>query len=488
MPFKKNFKKAAIVKTAPVRVIKDWSSYQLAIFNDVENGQGNTHIEAVAGSSKTTSLVESSYHIASDTKTLMCAFGKHIQMELESRVKPGIECATMHAIGNRALRKMNPKIKLDEYKLYGYIEAALGKEPETKDTRDCLKKGVDFAKLNLATESEKFDEVIDQYSLDTGDLSREDFITEVLKLVEATKQDTNRMDFVDMIFLPIAHNLKLNKYGMVFIDEVQDLNKCQVELAVNSAENNGRVVSAGDRSQAIFSFASADTKSIDNLVNRLNSKTLPLSVCYRCAKSIVLLAKEIVPQIEYAPGAEEGFIGECDFNQVENMIKPGNFLLSRVNAPLIGMCMRLLKNRIPANIQGRDVGAGLLALIKKSKAKNVDSFLEWVSEWEKLEIDRIIKLRRDPSSVEDRAECLRSLCEGTNELADVKNNIKQLFNDGDDKARVILSSVHRAKGLERDRVFMLESTFKPGKNQEEDNLKYIAITRARKELYLVQGK
>lgn len=167
-------------------------------------------------------------------------------------------------------------------------------------------------------------------------------------------------------------------------------------------------------------------------------------------------------------------------------MKPGDFILSRINAPLISWCLTLLRNKIPANIQGRDLGKNLLTMIKSSKAKSVEDLLKWLENYRQKEIDRLVELKRDTAQLEDKVECLIALCDGADSVNAVKDNIEKLFHDGDDTNRVILSSTHKAKGMERDRVFILNKTYRPGKSVEEDNLVYVAQTRARKELYLVQ--
>lgn len=131
------------------------------------------------------------------------------------------------------------------------------------------------------------------------------------------------------------------------------------------------------------------------------------------------------------------------------------------------------------------MGKNLMSLIKRSKAKSVDSFLGWLSEYKAIEVERLVKAKRDPSILEDKVECLETLCEGTRTLDEVKSNLNDLFTDKDDDSRVILSTTHKAKGLERNRVFMLTDTYRPTKGIEEANLYYVAVTRARRELYLV---
>jgi len=485
-PYKK-WTKPEVVKQP--RVIRDWSDYQKSIFADISNGSGNTQVDALAGTGKTSTIVEGFYHLPSGVPTLMCAFNKKIQQELETRSPNGVVVKTLHALGFAACKRSFPRMaaRPDDKgdKLNGYIRAERGDEPETQELRYNLAKAVDLCKGYLANSPEEIDPILDRHDVDTCNESRESFIGSIIKVLSACKSDLSRADFADMIWLPNVHNLSLEQYGRVMIDEAQDLNIAQINLALNSCARNGRILSVGDEYQAIYGFRGADSNAIQNIVDRLGSKRMPLSVTYRCAKNIVSLAQTLVPALEAAPNAEDGMVKDIDEQHLEELVRPGDFVLSRVNAPLIKWCLRLLKSRIPANIQGRDMGASLGSLIKKSKAKNVDALLDWLSEYEAMEVDRLLKAKRDPDVLQDKIECLRVLCEGTNSLQDVKDNLDKLFRDGDDKDRVILSSTHKAKGLERDCVFLLRDTYRPHKGQEEANLLYVGITRARKSLYLV---
>ena len=470
------------------RVTRNWSVYQQDIFADIAKGNGNTQVDALAGTGKTSTIVEGFYYVPKNKNSLMCAFNKSIQTELEARAPSEVSVKTLHGLGYAACRRAFPKLgQPDSKKLDAYIKADRGDE-DNYELRTNLAKAISLAKGYLANTTEQIDEIIDRHQVDICSDTREQFTTTVLKVMEATKKDTSRVDFDDMIWLPNVLNLRLEKYGMVFIDEAQDLNSAQINLALNSVSDNGRIISVGDKNQAIYSFRGADSNAIDNIVERLGSKRMPLSVTYRCAKNIVELAQTLVPEIEAAPNAEEGSVNEIPVHQMENLVKPGDFILSRVNAPLIKWCLALLKARVPANIQGRDMGQQLSSLIKKSSSKTVAGFLSWLEEYEDTEVARLANIRRDSSIVSDKAECLRVLCDGAKTLDEVKDNINHLFKDGDDKDRVILSSTHKAKGLERDRVFMLKDTYKVGKGIEENNLAYVAYTRARRELFLVSGK
>ena len=92
-------------------------------------------------------------------------------------------------------------------------------------------------------------------------------------------------------------------------------------------------ITVGDEHQSIYGFAGADADSYDKLAN-LNgdSVRLPLSVCYRCSKAVVIKAQEIVPEIQYAADAEVGLVREGSL--VEDL-EPGDWLLCQVPMPFL---------------------------------------------------------------------------------------------------------------------------------------------------------
>ena len=474
-----------------VRVQKKWSNLQKAIFEEIANGTGNLNVDALAGTGKTSTIVEGFYHVPQDKSVLMVAFNKSIQIELKNKAPSNVDVFTLHALGLKAITKAFGKIEVDKIKLEGYIRASIGDETETLELRKNLSKAVSLSKGYLADTSEKIKEVFLKHDVDFCDKSEDEFIVLVLKLMEDTKKDTARIDFDDMIWFPAVYNLNPQKYDFVFVDEAQDLNLAQIDLALRSVQANGRIISVGDEFQAIYQFRGADENAVQNIIDRLNSKRLPLSVTYRCGKSIVREAQQYVPEYEAYKDNPEGHVEYTNLDKMKREAKAGDFILSRVNAPLIKLCMYFLKDNRKANIQGRDIGKNLLWMIKKSKAKDVVELLQWVQEWRYRECEKYAKLNRTNivEIISDKAEMIENLCEGAIDLKEVKSNIERLFHDGDDdKDRIILSSIHKSKGLERDRVWVLINTLRLNSNKEETNLAYVAITRAISSLYYVKTK
>ena len=444
----------------------------------------------------------------------MVAFNKSIATELASRAPKGVDVKTLHGYGLSSITKKWGKCDINAQRVDNLIRARVGNDDETFDLRKSLSKIISLAKGCLAHTKEDVDSLIDAFGVETGETEsdREAFIADVLVVLEWCKnpytqaeatrnwnakwnvfQSTKPMiSFGDMIFLPVVHDLKVWQYDRVFIDETQDLNQAQIKLALKACKKGGRICAVGDKFQAIYSFRGADSAAIDNVTRELGAKVLPLSVTYRCAKSIVAIAKEFVPDLEAAPEAKEGTVSYIDEKQMLKEVKAGDFILSRSNAPLIGYCLRLIREGKRANIQGRDIGATLASFVKKSKCKTIPALITYTEAWRAKEIARLLKKipPADTQSVDDKADTILALAEGVKGIDSLLKSIEDLFSDDDNANKIVLSTTHKAKGLERDRVFALRDTYMRSRRdqavaQEEINLWYVCTTRAREHLFIV---
>lgn len=473
----------------PATLKLDWSKYQKDIFRDIAKGQGNTIVIARAGAAKTTSLVQGSKYLPRKKSSLFCAFNKHVQETLRMKLGSYVECLTLHSLGFRAIKLRFGDVELNNRKCWDLVRSFIGDSKDDYDLIDQISKTVSFCKASLVDTPSSIEEMIFKYGIDLCEVSMKQFIQYVSMAIRMCKEQTEVIDFDDMIWFPFVYRLNVGKYDYVFIDESQDLNKAQIELALSACKIDGRVVAVLDPAQAIYGWRGADTDVLDNLKERLQPKELPLPICYRCPKKVVLAAQEFVPDIQPFDKAPEGEITDLSVGDLRKTAKAGDYVISRYNAPLIKHCLNFLKHGVPSNILGRDIGSNLLYLIKKSKKKTVRDFLKWLIKWEKQEKQRLLDKYPNASteSISDKAECLRNLCEDTTSLDEVKKNINMLFKDNEEKNIVLFSSIHRIKGKETDRVFVLADTLNAS-SQEELNLHYVAITRAKKHLYMVYKK
>jgi DNA helicase-2/ATP-dependent DNA helicase PcrA len=466
---------------------REWSAYQQAIFRDVAEGVGHTVVVARAGSGKTSTIMKALTFVPPGLSAFMAAFNKSIADELRGRAPRSVYVSTLHSFGLKACVSAFGRLQVDSRRVDVFCDEIRGTAFGTVPIKRSLAKCVSLAKGCLATTPEEIDCIIDRFQLDTGTTAKErdEFIVDVLEIMAMCKKVDGSIDFDDMVWLPVVHDLKTLQFDRVFIDETQDLNPNQISLALKAVKTTGRICAVGDDRQAIYGFRGADENAVQNVIDRLDAHVLPLSVTYRCAKSITAEARTIVPDIEWAPNAEEGQVFRYVPAQLMlNEATPGDFVLSRANSPLISICMYFLKAGRRANIQGRDIGASLASFVKRSKCCDVSEFIAYVVEWRTEECKRLVLKNRDTTTADDRAETLFALCEGARTVQEVLDRIENLFSD-DGGEKIVLSSTHKAKGLERDRVFVLESTYRKRPSVEEDNLYYVAVTRARRSLFLV---
>jgi DNA helicase-2/ATP-dependent DNA helicase PcrA len=153
---------------------------------------------------------------------------------------------------------------------------------------------------------------------------------------------------------------------------------------------------------------------------------------------------------------------------------------------LISLCFRWLAAGRPASIKGRDIGQGLIAWVKGTRATTIRELERAVTDWHKAEAERLIAKERDTTSVDDKADCLEALISGCVNVEAVIAKIERLFSEGDDRKAILLTSTHRAKGLEADRVWLLRDTYCQRAGTGEENLLYVAITRSKRELIYVR--
>jgi len=481
---------------------KEWSQYQLAVFENIASGAGHTVVNAVAGSGKTTTIVEAMKHVPRGRRTLFVAFNKSIADNLKTKAPPGVEVSTLHSYGLKTITKCLGRHRIDEHRVDGFARELYG---NLWELRRALCKTVSLAKGTLAGDPEQLDELIDAFGIEipkpkedfkpetvqekraeAAMENREEFIKHVLEiLLRCAQLEDGSIDFDDMVWLPVILDLNQTKFDRIFVDETQDLNAAQIEMVMRGIRPDGRICAVGDPRQAIYGFRGADSGAVDKIVDRLQATVLPLSVCYRCGSDIISEAQTIVPWIEAAPGSGPGEVTNVFEEDMVRDVAPGDFILSRTNAPLIRFCMLFLQQGRRANIQGRDVGAALKAFVKKSNAPDIPMLRNYVEGWRDAECKRLAEKHRDTSAVEDRANCVLALSDGAPSVADVIGRIETLFEDKSDQKQIILSTTHKAKGLERDRVWLLKWTYMRRPHVEENNLYYVAVTRAKQSLFLV---
>lgn len=476
------------------------SKYQKTVYTYIQKGKGNALINAVAGSGKSTTIVNALRLIPADKQVLFLAFNKSIVEELKIKIGnlPNVDIRTLHSLGCKVLMKAL-KSTVDEAKYKSWLNTGIQTgfiAPTVKlDTQDFetwkgnIHKLLDLGRVNLAKSDAELDDLAYKHNLMIVDNE----IAMVRRGIAWGESETSIIDYTDMIYLPVIKKLRVYQYDWVFIDECQDLNAAQRNLFLMCLKPTGRFVAVGDPRQAIYGFAGADVESFNLLRQIPHTVGLPLSVCYRCDSSIINLSKEIVPQIEARDNAPEGEVKmDCKLEDVQD----GDMVLCRVTAPLVSLCMHYIAKGVKAYVKGRDIGKNLINMIKKTNKSDMRDVMEKLER----ELGRIIgkvvtktncteeeaKESEMYRAYQDKLNVIEILSEGLDDAEAVIDRIDAIFSD-DERNGICLSSVHKSKGLESDRVFIirpdkfyLKACMRvPWMAEQERNLIYVAYTRAK---------
>jgi superfamily I DNA/RNA helicase len=476
---------------------------QERIFLFVKKRPENVLIKAYAGAGKTTTIVEAVKLLPKDKNIMFLAFNKHIQEELKTKLPEYVRCYTTYGLGTSAIkRKYGDKIQFDEFKIDKIIlhksknwdlHEEFRSDEEILVYLDALKKMVNLCRLTMTLKPEYVPYIAERYDIN---ISKPKDVKRVLKVLDEATSDRKSFDYTDMVYLPaIDNSIWMFPQDYVFVDEIQDLNRCQIKIIEKVLKRDkvtgkvtGRLITVGDFFQGIYGFNAADEKSFEWFEKFSNTKVLPLSVSFRCSKNVIKRAQEIVPDIKALPDAPDGDVRD---GNVLTEAQSGDFVLCRTTMPLVKLFFEFLTQGKKAIIKGSDIGIHLIELIGK-----INNLPKLVSFWE----EELAAFRRDLKAngvinphehsgyvtLEDKVMTLLFLARLSESVVDLKNKIRTIFTD--EIQGICLSTVHKIKGLEANRVFIVRPDLLPMQNTkswqfiQEKNLEYVAYTRAKLEL------
>lgn len=501
------------------------SKYQQAVYDWIRNSQGHAIINACAGSGKTSTLIKAIQHCAETTKgkILFLAFNRSIAATIAERIPRGIdaEAATFNAFGWRICRENVPGVKLDKFKDFGILKKVIDPEKEEarfKKLKNPILRMVGLLK-NLNGNTKDWEELAAKYGIELSDLKPMDRFEQALADVYRESINNIRvMSFDDQVFQPIFRGWNVPSYRWVLIDEAQDASPVNIEMA-KALAHYGRMILVGDPDQSIYQFRGSAPDAMGTLAKELPAVELPLSICYRCGDKIIESAQKQVPRIE-APVPNpngEGLVEWIDTEEFRKESQPGDFVLCRTTAPLVKNCLQDIREGKKAFVKGRDVGDGLIELIEKihgnvkileedfyalfkqkvspSHSPDVPAFIDQVNDYFADQSRRMEAMGREAELIEldAKVETLRVLAEDSDYVVQLIDRIQRIFDDNDDKTALQYMSIHKAKGLENERVYILRLDLIPhprAKSPEaldqETNMLYVAKTRAKHELYFVR--
>lgn len=489
-------------------------------------------------------LIDRLTNAGHDVKGVYCAFNRDIVNEVQPKLEgTRIQAKTFHGLALSSLKSHLKKkhhtqipskfwdmVDTNKYRdlVNSYIDqrdpivqmiedaASFTEDTTPFDVRKVFVKNAlqlcHFIRVRLETWGDKsrLDWLINDYQLDDPLLTYEllEVMIEMQPIIlsqgEEILKKTGVMDFDDMVYWVCKWDVRLWTNKWVFVDEAQDLSPMQRMVVSKSLDHkNGTIIIVGDTNQAIYRFTGADSDSFQRTVKWFKAETLPLSVTRRCAQIITHHAQQNVPTFTALDTAERGKFIWLDEKYFAENVRLGDMVICRVKSGLIAKAIECIAKEIPAVILGGNIGTALIDLMEKISKR--DGF-RWsepekaVSSYQFVQTQYFLKKEDESAAdnVRDDCDALKVLLENSQakSLTVFSDYVNQLFSDEDGEGKVILCTGHKSKGLEADRVFILQpekmplifGNMHPEAITQEKNLQYVAWTRAKKELVYLTNK
>lgn len=491
---------------------------QSAILAAARDSPLSIMVQAFAGCAKSSTLEMVAREFTS-TAALALAFNKKIAEGLEKRLPANFTVKTLNGLGHLAWnRATGQRCEVDDRKIGRLLTSeskAMGLE--LGDSWDSCRRLLSLAqsaglvpltagRQGLVEDTrEGWEEIALEHLLDFTP----DMLPLLRRVLQASIQEGYRgvISFDDQIYLSSLFGGVFPRYPVVLVDEAQDLsplNHIQVRKAAGD-----RLIVVGDRLQAIYGFRGADSSSMENL-RRLRPEwiDLPLATTFRCPKVVVERQQSHAPGFTAWPSnpagsfehwrqnGREDWEGWSEKDLLATTGQGSLAILCRNNAPLLAIAFKLIRRGVGVVMQGRDIGKGLVTLSKKILPHDDTERLtcsRLVANWITVETQNFRAAGKDEkvSAVTDRGECLLAVLEseGVPHAGALRQKLTELFSRS--TGRAVLSTIHRAKGLEFDTVLHLDPWRVPsrwakragGKALEQElNLCYVADTRTRDRL------
>lgn len=470
-----------------------------------------------------------------------------LESRLTSLGVQSVQTRTLNAFGMSLLREAlgggdHLKIRTGKYgSLVNKYAAELGRlvnlpvEPRTRPlSRDLLRKHADklvsFCRAYgvIPGDADTYRQVCEVLSEEINrsvSAALEPIIHNVLRDGIRQAEKSGVIDFDDQCWLPVVLGLPITPYDWLLVDECQDLSSVQLELMLRSVgalygelgSAHGRLLFVGDERQAIMGFRGADSDSIPNIRAALAGELseLPLSVCYRCPPNHLELVRRTVPQIQALSGSLNGTLASIDLCDLPNVVGSGDLVLAQKNELVMRIALTLLRSGVSLDYPISNARAA------KPTSSDVESD-DWETESSSgtpVLINALQSLARaleaqvgSGDGVHLDAVIARALLDCTDATERERLEYLSIVADQSDgtplgfrrelelltrpvRGSVTVCTAHKAKGLEASRVFIVNRLdLEPGSlhpndgervRVQKENLRYVTLTRAKRELYFV---
>lgn len=462
---------------------------QNAITLAAKSSSDNLLISALAGAAKTSTLVLIANALKS-TPILCLSFNRRIATEMQERLPGNCESMTLNSLGHRVWgQALGKRLIVNTAKSYNILKGLVDALPK-REKEEAYKSFADT--LKMVETGRTYGYVPDSHypnaarllsdadffaSLDEEPSELQERLIRQATLASLKQSFEGLIDFSDQILMPALFPCSFPSYPLVMVDEAQDLS--ELNHAILKKLVRKRLIAVGDECQSIYAFRGAHSESMKVLEQTFNMRKLILSMSFRCPVSVVEAARWRAPHMQYPEWAKPGAVASPEQWSIEDLPNTAT-ILCRNNAPLFSMAIALLKAGRYPELVGNDIGKGLIKILKSLGEPSLlrEPLLGSIDLWKQ---DKLKKTRRR-GFVEDQAACLTVFANQGATLGEAIAYAEHILSA---KGPITLMSIHKAKGLEWNDVFLLDRDLIRLDYVQEQNLLYVGITRAKETLTFV---
>ena len=300
------------------------------------------------------------------------------------------------------------------------------------------------------------------------------------------------------------------KYDVVFIDEAQDLSPIQWKMVDILRKNSKYVILAGDDDQAIYGWAGADVKKFQDIPAKKDiilpqSHRVPVAVQHIADKILERIPDERKIKKKWKARDEEGFVDHITAIEDAPLYEGDWLILARTNDRLEKLKPILKDMGLYFQIKGRKS-------FKASLFRSILNYTRWQNKGDKLSLSEVKDILACTQSYHTvREERLYDLTEfgfsNTQRWFDVFKvdpeeclYIRDMLQHEEKlhcNARIELSTIHSAKGGEATNILLILDNTKTirqavekstEKEDEENRVWYVGVTRTLQNLYIMTAK
>lgn len=473
------------------------------------NSTGDIKINAIAGSGKTTTIIEYAASRPRQSKILYLAFNKSVKLEAKKKfVDKGlfnVTVETAHSLAYKNIIFGSPyKVAPQGYKIHEIVEILGVQDTGEKHSRYVIANHIDkFAAYFCNSNKERVQDL--NYLDIVADAKAKAFVKMAYSYLERmTRLFLGKMDSGE---IDITHDFYLKKfqlthpklpYDYILFDEGQDASPAMLDVFL---KQNAVKVIVGDTHQQIYGWRFAV-----NSLEKARFKTYHLSTSFRFSEEIAKLADGVLKF--------KNHLGDFKSVPIKGKGKSkaikSKAILARTNLGLLLKAIEYVREKeklkyiyFEGNINSytyADEGASLYDVLNlyngKRKLirdeliksmKDLDELIEYIDKTEDVQLRMMVEIVKEYG----------------NEIPGILKGIKDKHvpNDEKEKAEMIFSTVHRCKGMEYDSVQLVndflteeklekliaeqkEDEINKDRLNEEINLLYVAVTRTKNSIYI----